>query len=288
MQNGGLSSDAVESLEVAVQCLESAYSISGSDESLRPNVPLLDLYRDISGPIEFANEFPPEASAEDKAEAEKLKVEGNSLMRDEKYEEAINCYSRAIALDGRNAIFYCNRAAVHSKLNNYQQAIADVQQALKIDPTYSKAYARLGLAYTNLGRHEEARNAYAKALELEPENESYKNNLQLAQEKFGSSPFGEFAPPNLGPIGNMLGNTNLMAMASQVLSDPNMQNVLSNIVSGNAPAGGNAMDALLRAGQQLAEHMQSANPELVEQLRRQLDTPNNQSNGTSDQDPPAP
>lgn len=51
---------------------------------------------------------------------------------------------RAIALDGRNAIFYCNRAAVHSKINNYQQAIADGLRALQIDPTYSKAYARLG------------------------------------------------------------------------------------------------------------------------------------------------
>lgn len=51
---------------------------------------------------------------------------------------------RAIAHDGRNAIFYCNRAAAHSRLNNYQQAIADAKRALKIDGTYCKAYARLG------------------------------------------------------------------------------------------------------------------------------------------------
>lgn len=84
-------------------------------------------------------------------------------------------------------------------------------------------------AYFSLGQHEEAQRAYAKASELEPDNESYRNNLQLAQEKSaaasGSSPFLMGGEPNLGSIGSMLGNTNLMAMASQVLSDPNMQNV---------------------------------------------------------------
>ena len=40
----------------------------------------------------------------------------------------------------------------------------------------------------------------------------------------------------------------------------------------SAPAGGppGAMDNLLRAGQQLAEQLQSANPELVNQLRNQF------------------
>lgn len=52
MHNGGLSSDAVESLEVAIQCLESAYSVSGADESLRPNIPLLDIFQDVTGSIE--------------------------------------------------------------------------------------------------------------------------------------------------------------------------------------------------------------------------------------------
>lgn len=286
MQNGGLSSDAVESLEVAIQCLESAYSVSGTDESLRPTTSLLDMYRDYTGASdEVDEELPPEASPESKAEAEKFKVEGNAFMRDEKLAEAIECYSKAIAHDGRNAIFYCNRAAAHSRLNNYQQAIADAKRALKIDATYSKAYARLGLAYASLGQHEEARDAYSKALELDPENESYKNNLQQAQEKLSASPFVMGGVPNLGPVGSMLANTDLMAMASQVFSDPNMQNVLGSIVSGNGQGNGNPMDALIRAGQQLAEHMQSSNPELVEQLRRQLDP---QNNGTPDGAPPAP
>lgn len=52
MHNGGLSSDAAESLEVAIQCLESAYSVSVADASLRPNTPLLDIFRDYCGTLD--------------------------------------------------------------------------------------------------------------------------------------------------------------------------------------------------------------------------------------------
>lgn len=55
--------------------------------------------------------------------------------------------SRAIELDGRNAVYYCNRAAAHSKLNQHQAAINDCKKAIVIDPSYSKAYGRMG--YSN-------------------------------------------------------------------------------------------------------------------------------------------
>ena len=51
---------------------------------------------------------------------------------------------RAIELDGRNAVYFCNRAAAHSKLNQHQSAIDDCKKAITIDPLYSKAYGRMG------------------------------------------------------------------------------------------------------------------------------------------------
>ena len=36
-----------------------------------------------------------------------------------KYEEAVDLYSRAIAKDPKNAIFYARRSAVHFHLGNY-------------------------------------------------------------------------------------------------------------------------------------------------------------------------
>ena len=34
---------------------------------------------------------------------------GNQLMKEEKYREAIQCYTKAIQLDSANAVFPCNR-----------------------------------------------------------------------------------------------------------------------------------------------------------------------------------
>jgi len=36
-------------------------------------------------------------------------VVGNQLMKSEKYQEAIQCYTKAMELDSANAVFPCNR-----------------------------------------------------------------------------------------------------------------------------------------------------------------------------------
>lgn len=41
----------------------------------------------------------------------------------------------------------------------------------------------MGLAYASLNDHHQARDCYKKAVELEPDNESYRNNLNIAEEK---------------------------------------------------------------------------------------------------------
>lgn len=60
------------------------------------------------------------------------------------YSTSLISLHRAIELDGRNAVYYCNRAAAHSKLNQHQNAIDDCKKAINIDPLYSKAYGRMG------------------------------------------------------------------------------------------------------------------------------------------------
>ena len=122
-------------------------------------------------------------SEEQRKEAERLKNEGNELMKREQYSEALNLYSRAIDLDASNAVYYCNRAAAHSKLNNHESALEDCKRAISNDPNYSKAYGRMGLAYGNLNDHAKSRDCYRKALELDPNNDSYRNNLKIAEEK---------------------------------------------------------------------------------------------------------
>ena len=87
-------------------------------------------------------------------------------------------------------MFYCNRAAAHSKLEQHYAAVEDCQRALDMDPKYGKAYGRMGLAYSSIHKHKEAVDCFKKAMEIEPDNESYQNNLKMAEEKLatGGSP----------------------------------------------------------------------------------------------------
>jgi len=291
-QYGNMSPDAQESLEVAVQCLETAFELSPEDvDSLSVSKSLLDIFQEcVTADI-------PEVSEEAKSQAEKLKNDGNNLMKSEQFSEALLCYTRAIELDGRNAVYYCNRAAAHSKMNQHQAAIDDCRKAIAIDPVYSKAYGRMGLAHASLNQHQEAVHCYKKAVAMEPNNESYLSNLQIAEEKLkqneGASPTGIPGMPGMPgmpnipglDVGSMLNNPGLMSMAQQMLSNPSMQQLMNQMISGANQGGGGGLDSLLQVGQQLAQQMQASNPELVEQLRRQM---SGQGGGAPDGSGPEP
>lgn len=279
--------DGAEGVEVAVQCLESAYNISSSDSSsLEVSKPLLDIFKDYLSGIPVQNNTSVEVSPEDKAQAEKFKNEGNSHLHAENYKEAIACYTRAISLDPKNAVYYCNRAAAFTKMSNHYSAIEDCKTALRIDPDYSKAYSRLGLAYSCLNQNREALESYKKALELEPQNESVLSNIQLIEEKLMASGGGNQQQnlPNVD-LRTVLTNPAVLNIASQMLTNPSMQSMMTNILQ-SQPSSSNVMDAVLQAGQQLAQQMESENPGLVDQLRRHLSGAHNNSTSSSTTPPP--
>lgn len=108
-------------------------------------------------------------------------------MRTEQYEDAIGKYTRAIELDSSIHVFYCNRAAARSKMNNHYAAVRDCQRAIDLDPKYGKAYGRIELAYSSIEKHKEEVNCFNKAIAIEPGNESYQSNMNLAEEKLAAA-----------------------------------------------------------------------------------------------------
>ncbi|KAB0391041.1 hypothetical protein E2I00_006611, partial [Balaenoptera physalus] len=142
LRHGELSSDAQESLEVAIQCLETAFGVTSSSWLWGQEIP-----PDLRSP----QRTPP--SEEDSAEAERLKTEGNEQMKVENFEAAVHFYGKAIELNPANAVYFCNRAAAHSKLGNYAGAVQDCERAICIDPSYSKAYGRMGMSGMISGGH---------------------------------------------------------------------------------------------------------------------------------------
>ncbi|KAM9331452.1 small glutamine-rich tetratricopeptide repeat-containing protein alpha [Gastrophryne carolinensis] len=280
LQNGGLTSDAQESLEVAIQCLETAFEVSMEDQSLAVSETLPELFaaatvKDSSD----VNAGLPSPSEDDMAEAERLKTEGNEQMKLENFESAISYYTKAIQCNSRNAVYYCNRAAAYSKIGNYAGAVRDCEEAISIDPNYSKAYGRMGLALSSLNKHAEAVGFYKRALELDPDNDTYKSNLKIAEQKMKEIPSPMGAPGGFDLAG-LLNNPGFMNMASNLMNNPQVQQLMSGMISGSTnPMTGAAASAtppptdlasLIQAGQQFAQQMQQQNPELIEQLRSQI------------------
>ena len=95
-------------------------------------------------PITASSTRPNVASLDDKANAEKLKQAGNAQMSNKSYDLAIESYTKAIALDGSNPVYYSNRAAAYASKGDHTLAVSDAEAAIQVDPSFVKAYSRLG------------------------------------------------------------------------------------------------------------------------------------------------
>ncbi|XP_075344440.1 small glutamine-rich tetratricopeptide repeat-containing protein beta isoform X2 [Mycteria americana] len=229
--------DEQESLEVAIQCLETVFKINLEDTHLAPPQHLIEMFTNSF----HKNDMLPlsDSLPEDVEKADQLKDEGNNHMKEENYGAAVDCYTRAIELDPNNAVYYCNRAAAQSKLNNYSEAIKDCERAIAIDPKYSKAYGRMGLALTSVNKYEEAVISYQKALDLDPENDSYKSNLKIAEQKLRdmSSPTGTGLSFDMA---SLINNPAFISMAASLMQNPQVQQLMSGMMSNaiGGPAAG--------------------------------------------------
>ncbi|KAL7009397.1 TOM (translocase of outer membrane) complex component [Cystobasidiomycetes sp. EMM_F5] len=82
--------------------------------------------------------------------AAELKVKGNKLYSSKKFREAVEVYSKAIECD-EQAVYYSNRAACYTNLNDNTEVVNDCTSALRLDPVYVKAINRRGQAREALG-----------------------------------------------------------------------------------------------------------------------------------------
>ena len=84
------------------------------------------------------------------------KKEGNEFFKTGHYNEAITCYTRAIAMDSSNPVFVSNRALCYLKLELYEEALHDSQTAVRLDPNTDKYHYRLAIAWSGLKDHEKS------------------------------------------------------------------------------------------------------------------------------------
>ncbi|XP_020279006.1 E3 ubiquitin-protein ligase CHIP [Pseudomyrmex gracilis] len=98
-----------------------------------------------------------------------LKEQGNRLFNLHKYEDAANCYTKAIIKNPDQALYFTNRALCHLKLKQWESVCKDCRRALDIDPCLMKGHFFLGLALLELELFDEAVKHLQRAVDLAKE-----------------------------------------------------------------------------------------------------------------------
>jgi tetratricopeptide (TPR) repeat protein len=92
------------------------------------------------------------------------------LVDDEKYQEAIECFTAQIAKEPKSATPLEWRAYCYKELMNWEKAIEDAEAAAKLDPKSETAYEYIGNCYEKLNDFAKAEEAYKQAIEADPED----------------------------------------------------------------------------------------------------------------------
>lgn len=131
--------------------------------------------------------------------ADRRKMDGNALFKEEKLEEAMQQYEMAIAYMGDDFIFqlfgkyrdmamavknpcHLNMAACLIKLKRYEEAIGQCSIVLGEDEDNVKALFRRGKARAELGQTDAAQEDFLKARKFAPEDKSIGRELRLLAE----------------------------------------------------------------------------------------------------------
>lgn len=104
--------------------------------------------------------------------AEKLKLEGNSLVKSKNFKLAVNKYSEAISEPGlpstELAILHSNRSFAYLKLGNYYSAKEDAVGATLLNINWWRGFGRLGHVYLSVEKYKQALENFEKAIKLDP------------------------------------------------------------------------------------------------------------------------
>eukprot|EP00884_Botryococcus_braunii_P001166 jgi/Botrbrau1/1104/Bobra.0162s0005.1 len=105
----------------------------------------------------------PKASHVESQTLQTLKDHGNASLKAGNFKLAVQLYGEAIVKGKQDrvgldqlAIFYSNRSAAFSKLEDFAKAVEDARVAVALQPTWPKPYYRLALALGHLGDHDAA------------------------------------------------------------------------------------------------------------------------------------
>jgi len=95
---------------------------------------------------------------------------GRHKMGEEKYQEAIQAFNRAIQLDSNFIDGYLYKGHAQFSLGRYQDALQTYRHVLKLDPNCRSVYVNMGTASYKLKLYQDAIQAYDKSIQEDSKN----------------------------------------------------------------------------------------------------------------------
>eukprot|EP00005_Dracoamoeba_jomungandri_P001152 CAMPEP_0174259432 /NCGR_PEP_ID=MMETSP0439-20130205/8252_1 /TAXON_ID=0 /ORGANISM="Stereomyxa ramosa, Strain Chinc5" /LENGTH=550 /DNA_ID=CAMNT_0015343319 /DNA_START=36 /DNA_END=1685 /DNA_ORIENTATION=+ len=168
------------------------------------------------------------------------KEEGNEHFRNGRFPEAVECYSEAIKRNPEDHVLYSNRAACYTKLGAYPLGLKDCDECIRLKPDFVKAYSRKGAIQFFMKDYHKCLETYDQGLKFDPENEELTNgvkrtitaiNQRNTQETDKNAAARAAADPEI----------------QEILRDPMIQQVLSQMQQNPAAAQGYLQDPMIMA-----------------------------------------
>jgi tetratricopeptide (TPR) repeat protein len=106
-------------------------------------------------------------SSDNADSAKQWLYQGNDYYNNTSFEEALNCYEKAIVLVNNSPTLWYYKGDALYQLRKYADAVQAYKKATDLAPNFVEAWNNLALSYKKLGLTEEANNAFAEKKKLE-------------------------------------------------------------------------------------------------------------------------
>uniref|UniRef100_A0A061R1E4 Stress-induced-phosphoprotein 1 n=1 Tax=Tetraselmis sp. GSL018 TaxID=582737 RepID=A0A061R1E4_9CHLO len=185
--------------------------------------------------------------------ANEEKEKGNAFFKDQKFPEAVKCYTEAI-MRGPPSVNpecyknYSNRAACYIKLGAMPEAEKDADKCIELCPSFAKGYSRKGHVQFVMKEYNKAMDTYQKGLKVDPDNAELKQGLHRCIAQINAMNQGDVSEDEL------------KQRQARAMADPEIQGILSD------PVMRQVLHDMQENPQAAQEHMR--HPEIVAKIQK--------------------
>ena len=111
---------------------------------------------------------------------------GNLFQEQERHEEAIIQYKKAIMINPNDEKIYNNLGLSYFGMNLYENALEEYKKAINLNPKYEEAIFGLGNSYDKIGKPDEAIKELSKVITMNPNHARAFINLAFIQLALGN------------------------------------------------------------------------------------------------------